>query len=152
MNPINQGRKGTNVDAQYRTMLIIWFAILMSVGMIFFVTPILQSPPLAEQNDTTLPWVFAGLSATLFLLSFVLKGRMLAQSVKSQRPELVQSAMILAVALCEAISIFGMIAYLTTGTRYYYIFFIVSVVGILLHMPRRNQLSAASYSGQGSGQ
>ncbi|HEY6189646.1 MAG TPA: hypothetical protein VIW80_18475 [Pyrinomonadaceae bacterium] len=152
MNPINQGRNGTNVDAHYRMMLIIWFAILVSVGMIFFVTPVLQPPPPAEQSDMTLLWVFAGLGVIVLLLSFVLKGRMLAQSVKAQRPELVQSAMILAVGLCEAISIFGMVAYLTTGTRHYYIFFIVSVIGILLHMPRRNQLLAASYKGQGSGQ
>jgi len=143
---MNQGQKGINVDARYRTMLIIWCAILMSVGMIFFITPILQPPP-AEQSDKTLLWVFAGLSTTLFLLSFVLKGRLLAQSVKAQRPELVQSAMILGVALCEPISLLGMVAYLTTGTRYYYIFFIVSVIGILLHMPRRSQLLAASYKG-----
>lgn len=146
MNPINQDPKGINLDARYRTMLIVWFAILMSVGMIFFVTPILKPPP-AEQSDMTLLWVFAGLSVTLFLLSFVLKGRQLAQSVKAQRPELVQSAMILAVALCEAISIFGMMAHLTTGTRYYYIFFIISVIGVLLHMPRRSQLLAASHKG-----
>lgn len=146
MNPINQDRKEINVDARHRTMLIIWLAILMSVGMIFFITPILQPPP-AEQSDRTLLWVFAGLSVILFLLSFVLKRRLLAQSVKAQRPELVQNAMILAVALCEPISLLGLVAYLTTGTRYYYVFFIISVIGILLHMPRRDQLLAASYKG-----
>jgi hypothetical protein len=122
----------------------------MSVGSIFVITPILQPPP-AEQSAMTLTMVFAAISAIFFLLSFVLKGRLLAQSVREQRPELVQSAMILAVALCEPIALLGMMAYLTTGTRYYYIFFIVSVIGILLHMPRRNQLLAASYEGQGSG-
>jgi hypothetical protein len=146
MNPINQGKKGMNVDARFRTMLIIWLAILMSVGTIFFVTPILQPPP-AEQSNRTLLWVFAGISVILFLLSFVLKGRLLAQSVKTQRPELVQSAMILAVALCEPIALLGLVAYLTTGAHYYYIFFIVSVIGILLHMPRRSQLLAACYKG-----
>lgn len=146
MNPINQDPKGINVDARYRTMLIIWFAILMSVGMIFFIMPILQPPP-AEQGDRTLLWVFAGLSVILFLLSFVLKQRLLTQSVTGQRPELVQSAMILAVALCEPISLLGLVAYLTTGTRYYYVFFITSVIGILLHMPRRDQLLAASHKG-----
>jgi hypothetical protein len=150
MNPMNQGSKPANVDGRYRTMLIVWFAILMSVGIIFFVTPVLQPPP-AEQSDKTLLWVFAAVSVSPFLLSFVLKRRLLAQSVKEQRLELVQSAMILALALCEAVGLFGMIAYLTTGTPYYYIFFIVSVIGILLHMPRRDQLLAASYKGQGLG-
>ncbi|HEX8143699.1 MAG TPA: hypothetical protein VF553_13955 [Pyrinomonadaceae bacterium] len=151
MNPINQGQKGIAVDARFRTMMIIWFAILMSVGVIFFVTPIVQPVPV-EQGDQTLLWVFAALSMTPLLLSFVLKSRLLAQAVREQRPELVQSALILALALCEAVSLFGMMARLTTGTRYYYIFFVVSVLGILLHMPRRDQLLAASVKGQGLGQ
>ena len=44
-----------------------------------------------------------------------------------------------------------LLAYFATATPYYYIFFIVSAVGILLHMPRRDQLLAASYKGQGLG-
>jgi hypothetical protein len=53
--------------------------------------------------------------------------------------------MIIAVALCEAVGLFGMMVFFTTASPYYYFFFIVSVIGILLHMPRRDQLLAASY-------
>jgi hypothetical protein len=53
--------------------------------------------------------------------------------------------MIVAVGLCESVGLFGLMVYFVTTTPYYYVFFIVSVIGILLHMPRRDQLLAASY-------
>ena len=144
MNTINQASEGINVDARHRTMLIVWFMILMSVGMIFFLTLVIQRPA-ADGSDNTLLLVFAAASIFPFLLSFVIKRKLLAQSVTEQKPALVQSAMIVAVALCESVGLFGLMVYFTTTTPYYYVFFIVSVIGILLHMPRRDQLLAASY-------
>lgn len=143
MNPTNQGSEGTNVDARHRTMLILWFMILMSVGFMFFLTLVIERP--AAGGDNTLLWLFAAVSIFPFLLSFVIRRKLLAQSVKEQKIALVQSAMIVAVALCESVSLFGMMVYFTTATPYYYVFFIVSVIGILLHMPRRDQLLTASY-------
>ncbi|MBA3767668.1 MAG: hypothetical protein H0W99_11905 [Acidobacteria bacterium] len=144
MNTINQGSEGRNVDARQRTLLILWFMILMSVGFMFFLTLVIQRPA-AGGGDNTLLWVFAAVSIFPFLLSFVIKRKLLVQSVREQKIALVQSAMIVAVALCESVSLFGMMVYFTTTTPYYYVFFIVSVIGILLHMPRRDQLLAASY-------
>ncbi len=144
MNPINQDSEGIKVDARHRTMLIVWFMILMSVGFMFFLTLVIQRPA-AGGSDNTLLFMFAAVSIFPFLLSFVIKRKLLAQSVREQKIALVLSAMIVAVALCESVSLFGMMVYFTTPTHYYYVFFIVSVIGILLHMPRRDQLLAASY-------
>jgi hypothetical protein len=144
MNQMNQGSEGRNVDARHRTMLIVWFMILMSVGFLFFLTLVIERPA-AEGSDNTLLWVFAAASIFPFLLSFVIKRKLLAQSVTEQKIGLVQTAMIVAVALCEAVGLFGVMVYFTTRTPYYYVFFIVSVIGILLHMPRRGQLLAALY-------
>lgn len=145
MSTVNQGSEGIKVDARLRTMLIVWLAILMSVGMMFFLTLVIERP--AAGKDNTLLWVFTAFSISVFIISFVIKRRLLAQSVREQKLALVQSAMIVAVALCEAVSLFGMMVYFTTASPYYYVFFIVSVIGILLHMPRRDQLLAASYKG-----
>jgi predicted MFS family arabinose efflux permease len=139
----NQGSEGTKVDARYRTMLIVWFAILMSVGLMFFLTLVMERPPAGKDN--TLLFVFAAASIFPLLLSFVMKSKLLAQSVKEQKMALVQTAMIIAIALCETVGLFGMMVFFTTASPYYYIFFIVSVISILLHMPRRDQLLAASY-------
>jgi hypothetical protein len=145
MDPINQGSKQTNVDGRFRTMLVVWCAILMSVGIMFFLTLVIERP--AADKDNALPWVFTALSIFPLLLSFVIKSKLLAQSVREQNQALVQTAMIAAVALCEAVSLFGIMVYFTTASPYYYAFFIVSVIGILLHMPRRDQILAASYKG-----
>ena len=144
MSTINEGSVGINIDARHRTMLVVWFAILMSVGIMFVLTLVIQRPA-ADPDDNTLLWVFAAASIFPFLLSFVIKRKLLAQSVGEQQPALVQTAMIVAVALCESVGLFGLMVYFTTATPYYYVFFIVSVIGILLHMPRRDQLLAASY-------
>jgi uncharacterized membrane protein len=150
MNPINQGSNGINVDGRYRTMLIVWFSILMSVSIMFILTFIIERR-VSEGDAPMLVWVLMALGFLFLALSFLLKRRLLAQSAKEQRLELVQSAMILAVALCEAIGMFGLLLYFVGATPYYYLFFILSAVGILLHMPRREQLLAASYKGQGLG-
>jgi hypothetical protein len=149
MNPMNQGAKAGNVDARYRTMLIIWFALLMSVGLYFFLTLVIERP--AAGDDPMLFSVFMAASVIPLVISILLKHKLLAQSVREQRPDLVQSAMILAVALSEAVALFGLLIFFTTRTPYYYVFFIVSALAILFHMPRRDQLLAASYKGQGLG-
>ena len=149
MNPINQGSNGINVDARYRVMLIVWFAILMSLSMMFVLTLIIERP--GTGGDVPLVWILTALALLLFVISFLLKRRLLAQSVREQRPEMVQTAMILAVALCEAVAMFGLLVYFVGATPYYYLFFILGAVGILLHMPRREQLLAAAYRGQGVG-
>ncbi|HYY56467.1 MAG TPA: hypothetical protein VE842_03990 [Pyrinomonadaceae bacterium] len=148
MNPMNQGAKAEGLDARYRTMLVLWSALLVSVGLYFFLTLVIERPA-GDDNNEMLFWVFLAASILPLLMSFVLKRRLLAQSVAEQRPQLVQSAMILAVALCEAVALFGLLVFFTTRTPYYFIFFIISALGILLHLPRRDQLLAASYKRQG---
>lgn len=128
-------------------MLIVWFAMLMSVGTFFVIAQLVERQPNPQEDGNMLVWVLLALGIFTTLASFVIKSKILAQSVKEQRVDLVQSAMIVALALCEATSLFGLLAYFATGTRYYYIFFIIGVVGSLLHMPRRDQLLAASYKG-----
>ncbi len=149
MNPINQGSKATSMDARYTVMLTIWFAMLMTVGVFFVVVQFVERPDTGQSEGSILLLVLMTLGITTLLASFLLKRKILAQSVTEQRPELVQSAMILALALCEATSLFGLLAYFATGTPYYYIFFIIGIVGELFHFPRRDQLLAASYKGAG---
>ncbi|HEX8139864.1 MAG TPA: hypothetical protein VF544_20055 [Pyrinomonadaceae bacterium] len=146
---MNQGAKGENMDARHRTMLTLWAALLTSVGLYFFLTLMIERPASGNDNNDMLFWVFLAASILPLLLSFVLKRKLLAQSVAEQRPHLVQTAMLLAVALCEAVALFGLLVFFTTRTPFYYVFFIISALCILLHLPRRDQLLAASYKGQG---
>jgi len=147
MNPINQGAAQANVDARFRVMMIVWFAMLMSVGTFFVIAQLVERQANPQEDGNILVLILLVIGIFTFLASFIIKRKILAQSIKEQRVDLVQSAMIVALALCESTSLFGLLAYFATGTPYYYIFFIIGVIGSLLHMPRRDQLLAASYKG-----
>jgi F0F1-type ATP synthase membrane subunit c/vacuolar-type H+-ATPase subunit K len=138
------GLNGTNqnrVEGGLRTLRIIWLAILVSVTALFVVTRLMQ-PPAAEGNKM-LFWILWGLGFATFGASFVLKSKLLKQAIAKQKPEILRSAYIIAFALCEATGIFGLIAYFVTGIQYYYLFFVLSGFGILLHKPQRDDLLAA---------
>lgn len=143
MNFVDPKSAQTAVDARYRIILIIWLAMLASLGLYFLMTKFIEVP--AADGDGTILWVLWALGVAITGISFLLKRALLSKSVRKQRLEAVQVAYITAFALCDAGGIFGVIAYFSTGHRYYYLLFITPVLGMLLHMPRRDDLVNASF-------
>jgi F0F1-type ATP synthase membrane subunit c/vacuolar-type H+-ATPase subunit K len=141
---MNQSPEQLMLDARYRVLVILWFAMLGSVVMFFVITKITGTPKAAEAN-MTLVSIFMALGLFTIGLSFVLKRRLLSQAIERQRPDLVQTGLIVGMALCEAAAIFGLIIFFVTGYAYYYLCFIVSLAAMLLHFPRREHLRAASF-------
>lgn len=133
------------VDASYRALRIIWLVILASLVAIFVVTRIVKP----EQPDALreLFWILLAVGVGNFGASFFLKHKMLKQAVEKRKPELVMSAYIVGLALCESIGLFGLLAHLITGVEYYYFFFVLSGFGILLHKPQRADILAAHSGG-----
>ena len=150
MEPINQSQGSSMIEARYRVMLILWLAMLSSVFMFFVMTKIVGMPEEVDANMMLVP-IFMGLGLVAIALSFLLKRRFLSQAVEQQKPELVQTGMIVALALCEASALFGLIVFFVTGCHHYYVCFIVSLAAMLLHFPRRDQLRAASFKSGGQG-
>jgi hypothetical protein len=138
------GLNGTNqneVDAAYRSLKVIWLAILVGVITLFVITRLVQ--PVAS-NVKIVFWVLMALGLMSCGASFVMKQRMLKQAAGKNVLGLVRVAYIIAFAFCEATALFGMVAYFVTGVEYYYFFFVLSGFGILLHKPQRDDLLAAS--------
>ena len=132
----------TNVDLQYRTLLILWAALLMSTVIYVFMTFFLARPAAAENSTLTI-----GLYAMGFLMvlaSFVVKSSFVSRSVASQDLRLVRVGSVIAWAMCEAAALFGLIDFFVTQDRYYIVLMGLGFLGILSHMPRRSQLVAAS--------
>jgi hypothetical protein len=130
-----------NIDARYRTLLILWFAICMSVLILLVVinfTPV----PAAANRQLTLVLNSGGIVPVA--LSFLLKQRVLAKSVETQRLDLVQSAYVLSFALCESSALLGLMDHFTTGSRYSYFAFVIAGLGLLLHFPQRKNLVNSS--------
>ena len=138
-----------DLDTRYRTMLILWFALLMSVVMLFVMTIVIGPVPFNEDRDaptSVLLFVLAAVGTFLVVLSFAVKRKMLQRSVERQEVMLVQQALVLACAMCEVSALFGVVERFMIGSGDHYLLFLVSAVGIALHFPKRDHLLAASWN------
>ena len=132
------------IEPRVRTLRTLWIGMLFSVllyyGLTFFVGPLENSTP-----NSALSLIFVGVAISTTLISVPLKAKLLARSVEQQQVGLVQQAYIIAWALTEVAALLGLIDFFLTGDRYYYVLFLISAVGHLLHIPRRQHLSDACF-------
>lgn len=141
-----------NVEQNYKTLALIWFALLASQIMflviIFFAKPEVFrfdfSKPVLGDNAAII-LAFAFLAITNFALSFIMKKRSYQQAVEKQQISYVQTGLILACAFCEAISLLGMVLAFAFAYQYFFLWFALGILGIILHFPRRADVVAASY-------
>ncbi len=145
-----------NLVEQYKTLVIIWAAILMSQFMfllvLFFTKKELfefrLDQPFTGQSGAMIMG-FAAVAITCVAFSFAFKRRFFERSVEQQEPQLVQTGTIIALALCEASSLIGMCLAFAFDYQYFFIWFILGIAGMLFHFPRRDDLLAAGYKQQG---
>ena len=139
-------------NAQYQTLLVLWCALLVSqflfVVLLFFVKPNLfhfdaAKPLLGSNPPLVIGLAVVGIGSLFF--SFVFEKKFLNQSVEQQNVGLVQQALIMACALCEVVSLFGLLLAFVMDYSYFWIFFLFGILGIILHFPRRSNLEAASF-------
>lgn len=133
-------------------LAVIWFALLASQLMLlvvlFFAKPEafrfdLSKSPLGENPMMTI--MFAVLAISDLVLSFVFSRKYLSQAIAEQNPALVQRAMIIGCALCEAISLFGLVMAFAFPNQYFFLWFALGILGTIFHFPKRDNLIAASY-------
>lgn len=141
-----------NVEQSYKTIMIIWFALLVS--QIMFLVVIFATKPelfkfdfsksLAGEN-AIIVIAFAALAITNLGLSFIMKKRSFEQAVEKQDIAYVQTGVIIACAFCEAISLLGMVLAFAFSYQYFFAWIALGILGIILHFPRRDDVIAASY-------
>jgi hypothetical protein len=132
-------------DKRYQTMIILWFALLMSVVMYFVLSQL--APPATAPPNSILTFTLTAIGTFLVGISFVIKRKLLRRSVDEQNINLVQKALVIACAFCEAAAVLGLVERFAVSGRDYLLLFAIAAVGIALHFPRRSQLEAASYKG-----
>ena len=141
-----------NLVAQYQTLIVLWAAILMSQFMLILVLFFTKqelfefqfSQPVEGQSGAMILG-FAVAAITCVGFSFAFKRRFLERAVEQQEPKLIQTGMIIAVALCEAASMIGMCLAFAFDYQYFFAWFILGIAATLLHFPRQNGLLAAGY-------
>src|SRR5688572_10329488 len=110
-------QQNPNVELQYRTMTIVWAALFFSqfllLLILYFIKPELYSfdfrKPLLDEQNFVFIIAMAVVGISTFAASFILKSKLLKQAIESQSTVLVQTALIIACALCEAITLFGFV-------------------------------------------
>lgn len=146
MQQMSQDKSSINIAARYRVLLIIWFAILTSVGILFVLT--LFIPREVANESKILQIILGAVGGFLAAFSIVAKQKMLKQAVEKQQPRLVNTGYILAFVLTETVSIFALLMYMLTPGRDYYVLFILSALFMFVHFPRRQHLTAATFKNQ----
>ena len=135
----NQKDIQENVELRIRTMRTLWIAMFLSIGAYYVFTFFVGRPQDVESNGM-LFLVLLGMALSTTFISFPIKNRLLARAVEQQQPQLVQQAYILAWALTEVAALLGILDFFLTGSRYYFILFIIAGGGMLLHFPRREDV------------
>ena len=138
--------------AQYQILVVIWAALLMS-QVLFVVMLVFTKPDLfrfdfsASPLEPSAPMILGLAVAAIVcvVLSFGFKRRLFERAVEEQDPAQVQSGLIIALALCEASSLFGLVLAFAFDYPYFFLWFALGILGMLLHFPRQNDLLAAGY-------
>ena len=142
-------RQDARIDGFYRTMIILWFAILFTV-VLFFLLSVFVLKAEGTRNDI-LTIVFSALGTLFVIASFLVKQKYLQRAVDTQRIELVQTGHIIAWSMCEFSALLGLLDSLLTSNRYHFLLFVIGAIGVAAHFPRRDQLLAATYKTSSNG-
>ena len=142
-----QGEIQAKVETRLRTMRVLWGFFLITAALFMLVTFVVgpQGERYETGNEATLFAVFLVMGLSLVAASFVVRGLMQKRAIAEGKAELVHTAMIVALALCEGAVLFGLVSYFVTGHRYSFVLFVVGALGELAHFPRREQLLAAMH-------
>lgn len=144
--------QNTSIEQQYKTSVIIWAAILFSqfllLVVIFFAKPEVfrfdaAKPILGDKPAMTI--MFAALAIMNVAMSFVLRQRSVKKAIDTQTPALVQQGIVVGAALCEAVSLLGVAMAFAFSYQYFFVWFVVGILGMLLHFPKRDDFIAAGY-------
>jgi uncharacterized membrane protein len=129
------------VEARHRIILIVWFSLLMSISIFFVMTIMIPGNP-AEPN-TTLSFILIAVAFMVVMASILIKQRVVQRTIEKRDAALLQSGYILSFALCESAAILGVVDHFVTGSRYYYFCFVLGLVGMLKHFPKKDNVRAA---------
>lgn len=148
--PANQPGADAGLEARLRVMRILWGALLTSIGLYVLVC-VFAAPrrgaAVEDAGNTTMLGAFAAIALVSVAASFLLKGRFYRRAAERGEPEQAQIGFIVALALCEAAALFGLVGLFVTLNRSAYLLLALGALGQLLHFPRRDELAAAYRKG-----
>jgi hypothetical protein len=142
METISPQEMESRVAARYMTFLILWFAMLMSVTILFSIAWIVGG-----RGTPNLMMSYALLAAgfSIVAVSFVLKRQLSRKAIDNSDVAALQSAQTVALALCESAALLGMLDRFVTGSQTSWFLFAIAALGMLLHFPKKYHVRAVSF-------
>jgi hypothetical protein len=147
---MNESPVKAPAEARRRGLLLIWGAQGFSLALLFALTYVVR-PESSRDGNHTLAWALGALGFTNFIVSFLVKRKLLARAAAERRIDLGTTAYVVAFALCETTALLGFVAYIVTGLSYALHSFIIAAVGLLLHFPVRGALDGIESGGTAMG-
>jgi F0F1-type ATP synthase membrane subunit c/vacuolar-type H+-ATPase subunit K len=145
-----------DIDQTYRTMLIVWVVLLFSQFALFGVSWSIGREAAAANLEQGFlgpaPVIIIGavvLAFTNLAISIVIRRRSIEQAIAEQNIKPIQTGLIIGSALCESISLIGMVLLFGFAYPYFYFWFALGILGIFYHFPRRKNLMDASFRSDG---
>lgn len=125
-------------EKRHLTLLIIWGSFLFNNVLLFLLAFFVGPEPSTQTDNRFLTFVLAAIGTFTALVSIFFRQKMVAKAMENQRPQSVSGAYIAAFALCEVAALCGFLLRFATNELYsFYLLFIISVVGLVLNLPRR---------------
>jgi hypothetical protein len=121
--------------AERRFQLILWAAMLFSLGMYFVIIRVVH--PGEPVDNPLLVRILLAASAFFALGSFGVRKAFEARARSQKTPELQRIGFMIGMVMSEAAALFGVVAWFVTATELYFVFLIIGFVSMLFHYPQR---------------
>jgi hypothetical protein len=120
----------------YRARMLIWGSMLFAVGMYYVVTQMMPTPPANQDLPDNL---LLGVSATVVLVSLFIRNRLSRRVRETGDRMLLRQSTVVGCALCEGAALLGVVVHFVSGSPNVWRYFLIGAVGLLLHLPRRDE-------------
>jgi len=141
-----------NAEQLYRTNLVVWSAFLISQSVFFMILYIAKpelfrfdfTKPVFGQNLIVVV-IFGFIAIMNLFVGLFIRMQTVQTAIDEQKPEMVQTALILGLAFCESVSIMGLVLAFAFDYQYFFLWFILGIIGMFLHYPKRQNYHDASF-------
>ncbi|HMF57274.1 MAG TPA: hypothetical protein VK619_13105 [Pyrinomonadaceae bacterium] len=142
---MNESSTQAAVAARHRTLIVLWGAQLASIGLFALLTILIRNGAANTGNrgNAALTLTFTALGAFVVIVSLLMKQKLVARAIEERSLQKLQTAYVVAFAMCEVGALFGLVDFFITGNPYYYLLFVLGVAGLIINFPKRNDILAA---------
>ena len=139
------------VQVEYKSLVIIWFALLVSQGLFIAIVMIVKpeiigaagsGDPLGDKPLIVL--AFGAAAVAFFALSIILSRQHMRRAIVDHDQACVQTGLVLGCALSEVCSLLGLILAFVWSYPYFFLWMILGTLGIFINFPRKGTLEAAA--------